>query len=477
VTAIALSPVERIHRFIDELRARGVPISMVERVDAMRAAQIAELDKPQGLRTALCCALIKAAEHLGVLHEVFDLYFEPSAPPPGAVERRVGDGAPAGDDPGEPTPRAGLDLERAVRAVLRDGSDALARQVAEQGVAEFSRFAAGRPMGGVMYERWTLDGLRLDELAARRLAEIAAPFAAPAALNAPDQRLRLELQRAEVAYRAARLRAQVRKVIREALVADRGADAVAKSLRQPLTTDIDISTASQEQLLEIQRVMEPIQRKLATTMLRKRRSRTDLVDVRATLRASMATGGVPVRVLHRTPRPTKPQLYVLADVSGSVATFASFTVTLISAMSQLFSRLRSFAFLQDAAEVTDIFKHVRDPQQALATIRDFVAANELGSYTDYGRALRQFHHAVGHQLERRSTVLIFGDARGNYLPPEEATLAKIAKRAGAVYWLNPEPDSLWDSGDSAMRAYEPLCTEAVTCRTLSDLRQFIERLG
>ena len=91
--------------------------------------------------------------------------------------------------------------------------------------------------------------------------------------------------------------------------------------------------------------MIPIQHKLATTVMRKRRSRTDLIDVRATLRASMATGGVPVQVVHRKPRPTKPHLYVLADMSGSVANFAAFTVTLVSAMSQLFSRLRTFAFI------------------------------------------------------------------------------------------------------------------------------------
>ena len=80
-------------------------------------------------------------------------------------------------------------------------------------------------------------------------------------------------------------------------------------------------------------------------------------------------------------------------------------------------------------------------------------------------------------MERRATVLIFGDARGNYLPAEEATLAKIARRAGSVYWLNPEPRALWNTGDSMMRAYEPHCAAAVTCQTLNDLRGFIERLG
>jgi uncharacterized protein with von Willebrand factor type A (vWA) domain len=464
VTSTAISPVERIHRFTDELRARGVPVSMVERLDGMRAAQVAELDRADGLRTALRTTLIKSADHLAVFEEVFDLYFEP-----GASHRA----APAG--PADAKPR--LDLEHAVRSVLRDGSEELARQVAEQAVEEYVQFEPGRPVAGVFYERSALAGLQLDELVMQMLGETAAATGGSGGLGDPGQQLRLEVQRTQTTIRAELLRGQVRKAIRELLVADRGADAVAKTLRQPLPADVDISRASREQLAEILRVLTPIQHKLATTVMRKRRSRADLVDVRATLRASMATGGVPVKVVHRKPRPTKPHLYVLADVSGSVATFAGFTVTLVSAMSQLFSRLRTFAFIENAAEVTDALRQVRGPGHAIAAMRDYVAAGELGSHTDYGRALRQFYATVGPELEHRATVLIFGDARGNYLPAEEATLAKIARRAGSVYWLNPEPRALWNTGDSVMRAYEQHCAAAVTCRTLNDLRGFIEQLG
>jgi hypothetical protein len=73
-------------------------------------------------------------------------------------------------------------------------------------------------------------------------------------------------------------------------------------------------------------------------------------------------------------------------------------------------------------------------------------------------------------------VLIFGDARGNYRPAEEATLARIARAAGAVYWLNPERSNYWGTGDSLMKVYAPHCTEAISCRTLGDLRRFVETL-
>ena len=467
MTSTAISPLERIHRFTDELRARGVPVSMVERLDAMRAARIAELDRSDGLRTALRATLVKSGDHLAVFEEVFDLYFEPGA-------GRVSGAA-------EDRPR--LDLEHAVRSVLRDGSEELTRQVAQQAVEDYVQFEPGRPVAGVFYELDALAGLRLDELVAQQLAEAAEAIGGSGGsggsggFDDPGRHLRFELLRTQTSTRAELLRGQVRKAIRELLVADRGADAVAKTLRQPLTADIDISRAGRAQLAELQRVMIPIERKLATTVMRKRRSRTDLIDVRATLRASMATGGVPVKVVHRKPRPTKPHLYVLADMSGSVANFAAFTVSLVAAMSQLFSRLRTFAFISNAAEVTDVFRQVRGPEQAIATMRDYVAAGELGDSTDYGRALRQFHAAVGQELEHRATVLIFGDARGNFRPAEEATLAKIARRAGSVYWLNPERRAQWDTGDSMMSAYVPHCTAAVTCQTLNDLRGFIERLG
>ena len=467
MTSTAISPLERIHRFTDELRSRGVPVSMVERLDAMRAVRIAELDRSDGLRTALRATLVKSGDHLAVFEEVFDLYFDP------AGARRAARAGPSGARPR-------LDLEHAVRSVLRDGSEELARQVAEQAVEDFVQFEPGRPVAGVFYELAALAGLRLDELVAQQLAEAAADIGGAGGyggLDDPGQHLRFELRRTQTTTRAELLQGQVRKAIRELLVADRGADAVAKTLRQPLIADTDLLRANRAQLAEIQRVLIPIQHKLATTVMRKRRSRTDLIDVRATLRASMATGGVPVRVVHRRPRPTKPHLYVLADMSGSVANFAAFTVSLVAAMSQLFSRLRTFAFIDSAVDVTDAFRQVRGPEQAIATMRDYVAAGELGDSTDYGRALRQFHAAVGQELEHRATVLIFGDARGNFRPAEEATLAKIARRAGSVYWLNPERRAQWNTGDSLMGVYEPHCTAAVTCQTLNDLRGFIEQLG
>src|ERR1700761_2816057 len=141
MTAVGAPLLNRTHRFIDELRDRGVPISMVERIDAMRAVGITELGTDTGLRTVLQATLIKTAENLGVFDEVFDLYFRASNP----------GGVVAADETGAHVARTRRDKEHAVRAVPGAGGAVLAGEVAEKAVTELGRLKPGRPVAGVMY--------------------------------------------------------------------------------------------------------------------------------------------------------------------------------------------------------------------------------------------------------------------------------------------------------------------------------------
>ena len=429
---------DRLNSFIDALRTRGLPVSLSERIDAMRAVETVSLTSG-GLYTALSATLVKNGEHLTTFDEIFGLYFRTPASTPGS---------PSDDESSDEPP-----LDDLVRSVLTDGSAVLARLLAEQAVARFAGFERGRATAGLWYERNAAKGIRLDELAAE----------APGPADAVAQRSQL-------------IREQIRAVILEQLIGDRGVDAVAKTVGTPLLSDLVIARADPEQLREIRRALKVLQRKLATTLMRKRRHRRGPLDVGRTLHASMSTGGVPMRVIHRRPNPTKPDLYVLADMSGSVAPFAAFTVSLVSGMSEQFSRFRCFAFIENTVEVTDIFRELDDPGDALRAVNRLESLNAARARTDYGHSLRQFAELIRPQLGRRSSVLIFGDGRGNYRPGGEQYLAEIAQRAGSVHWLNPEPRNLWGGGDSRMSSYEKLCTDAMPCRTLGDLRAFVETL-
>jgi hypothetical protein len=191
----------------------------------------------------------------------------------------------------------------------------------------------------------------------------------------------------------------------------------------------------------------------------------------------MSTGGVPVTPVFRRPHPAKPQLVVLADISGSVSTFATFTLQLIHALRSEFTSIRSFAFVDTIQEVTDLIDEAADPTEIAQVLNEAGAGVGFNGRSDYGNALAGFAERWAPQLTRRTTVLVLGDARGNDLDPRTEALATVRRAAGAVHWLNPEPRDSWNTGDSDIGRYAAHCDTVVECRTLRDLRAFTERLA
>jgi hypothetical protein len=195
------------------------------------------------------------------------------------------------------------------------------------------------------------------------------------------------------------------------------------------------------------------------------------------MRDSLSTGGVPIDVRYHGPRPAKPQLVVLADISGSVAAFAAFTLQLTYAMRGQFSRVRCFVFVDGLDEVTSLLERARSLLDVTSEINQLGLGVWLDGRSDYGNAIETFWQTYGAALRTRTTVLILGDARSNYHSPRAEALGKIAGRAGQVFWLNPEPSTAWDSGDSVIGQYARHCDEVVECRNLRQLRAFVERLA
>ena len=262
--------------------------------------------------------------------------------------------------------------------------------------------------------------------------------------------------------------------IRERLVQDRGAEAMAESLRETLPQDVDVMHANREEMERLERALRPLSRKLAVRLARRRRHRhRGPIDLRHTVRSSLSTGGVPIDLRFRPPRPAKPEIVVIADVSGSVASFARFTLHLVHAISSQFSQVRSFVFVDGLDEVTHLFAETDDPARAVERIAAEANVVAADGHSDYGRALGVFAADYAHQLTRRTTVLVLGDARNNYHPAQAHVLEEIRSRVKALYWLNPEPRAYWDSGDSILGLYAAHCDDVVECRTLRQLESFV----
>jgi len=235
--------------------------------------------------------------------------------------------------------------------------------------------------------------------------------------------------------------------------------------------------ASREELVSLRKAIYPLTRKLAVRLARKRRhGRKGPLDFRNTVRHSLSYGGVPADPKFRYPRPAKPEIFVVADISGSVAAFARFTLQLVYAISGQFSRVRSFVFIDGIDEVTRFFEGVEDIGVAIHRVNTEADVVWVDGHSDYGHAFEVFWDRYGREVGPKTTVIILGDARNNYHASQSWVIGEMHKKARHVYWLNPEPKAYWDTGDSIVGEYAAHTDGAYECRNLRQLEKFVDVL-
>ena len=467
---IPRAPESTLTALVDELRTIGVGVSVGEHLDAARALASVPLADSEVVRSTLQCALVKRAEHLDAFNLLFDLHF-------------------AGTGSAEPGPLTGLsadELAAALRAAIEAGDPVQLRQLAEEYVRRYAALEPGAPVAGVFAmiaasDAANLGAIRDSLLAAGEGAGDAdsgggAGGTGGGGWQSGGGAIRDRLDRAAADRAVDRFRAELQAAIRRALVTDRGARAVSKTMRVRLAEDVDIATASaaeQEALLSsIGPLAHRLSKILAQQEFRKRR-----LSVRRTLHLAMGTGGVPFRIGTEQAPPPKPEIVVLCDVSGSVATFSRFTLNLLIALDSRLSRLRAFSFVDGLSEITELVSDARSAGRQLSQAEAARGAVRWNGSSDYGHVLRDFARDYSRQFSRRTVVLVVGDARTNYLDPATSALAEVAGRVGKLYWLNPEPQRYWNQGDSVIARYAPLCDQVRECSTLRQIASFVQSLA
>jgi hypothetical protein len=482
-SGIALT--ELLSGFIVELRTAGLPVSLTENLDAMAAIQHIPLDDRDAFKYALGATLVKNAAHWRVFETVFEVYFSLRGREyaltdeqaqaladleelMGEQEAQEGDQRGAGGTGDQMTPE---ELAEMLFKALAQGNEAMMKALARQAVRRYAGMEPGRPVGGTYYLYRTLRNLDLDGVLDRLMQQ--------AREQAPDQLTPLEerLERDEYEARIDQLRKEIEAEIRRRLVADRGVEAMARTLRKPLPEDVDFMHASREEMASLRKAIYPLTRKLAVRLARKRRhGRKGPLDFRATVRHSLSTGGVPIEPRFRYPRPSKPEIFVVADISGSVAAFARFTLHLVYAISNQFSKVRAFVFIDGIDEVTRLFEGTEDIAQAVHRVNTEADVIWVDGHSDYGHAFEVFWQRYGKDVGPKTTLLLLGDARNNYHATQSWVVKEMQHRARHVYWLNPEPRSYWDTGDSIIGEYATHCDGVFECRNLRQLERFVDHL-
>jgi len=469
--------------FVTELRNAGLPVSLSENIDAAEAVRHVPLDDRNAFKYALAATLVKNNSHWRTFETLFEVYFslrgkeymldgDEDGDPLGDLdldEGQEGEGDGSGQGGGEGLTPEEL-AELLYQALLR-GDDTLMRAIARQAVKRYAGMEPGRPVGGTYYLYRTLRNLDLDGILDRLMQQSRED--APDGLTPFEERLEQD----EFEARIEKLRKEIEAEIRRRLVADRGAEAMAKTLRKPLPEDVDFMHASREEMTALRRAIYPLTRKLAVRLARKRRhKRKGPLDFRSTVRHSLSYGGVPAEPKFKHPRPAKPEIFVIADISGSVAAFARFTLHLVYAISNQFSRVRSFVFIDGLDEVTEFFEGVDDITEAIHRVNTEADVVWVDGHSDYGHALEVFWENYGKEVGPKTTVMILGDARNNYHASQSWIAKEIQHRARKLFWLNPEPRAYWNTGDSIVGDYGAYCDGTFEVRNLRQLERFVDNL-
>ncbi|MGH3304963.1 MAG: VWA domain-containing protein [Streptosporangiaceae bacterium] len=434
---------------VSRLRAGGVPVSTSEVLDAVSSLVHIELTSRSKVLAALRATLVKDVTHEVLFRRSFEAIF-PRYRPDAASARAAASSDAANTDEEEL-------LESVVRALRSDDQETIDATL-DEAINRFAGNDDGRSAGH--HTKRVLRRMNVPDLYRRYLEADREESRFDRGLHAAEARAAMDqLSRRLTDLFAGRLR--------------EGDGVYAQQLED--LQDRPLLRAGPDELAAMRMAMRPLARHLAAKLGAQRRRGGSGLDMRRTIRSSMGTGGVPVKPVLRRRRPTKPDLVVLCDVSGSTAEFAPFTLTLLHALHEEFRRVRSFVFIDGIVEITELLEAtpgVLDPRHLLAK-RGLVAKD---GRSDYARALTTFLATWGDAVSAKTTVIVAGDARSHDREPATSVMAELQHRARRLYWLNPEPHAEWDTLDSLASEYATHCTDAFEVSTIRQLTAAVTKI-
>ena len=252
--------------FCEELRREGVAVGTSEILDAFAALETVPWGREDDFREALAATVAKSQEDRRIFELLFDRFFFRAAESE-ALGRGIGEGRryEGGD-------RLELDeLREAVRQAIAEGRDGEMRDLARLAISAFGRRGEGSGVIGVDVQRIRRT---LGLQAQGRGPEGDEPALDRDQINRFERHLRRELERALI-ERTEKL----------------------PSSRPLAELDRALPTSPAQDLAAVHRAVAQLKRRLATLGHERRgRRRGAAVDMRRTMRASLETGGVPLRL-------------------------------------------------------------------------------------------------------------------------------------------------------------------------------------
>jgi uncharacterized protein with von Willebrand factor type A (vWA) domain len=490
-------------QFIGALRNADIRISTAETLDALSTVELVGYSDRRLLKDSLALVLPKTLDEKAAFDTCFDQFFSfgdrsSFAPPPNAANDAAPSGDSAGGQAGNGQAGAGGDPQDQRTGNARPG--ALAQQNATRATEEHAEAApalgsgamsapqsalgqllvrgnqmeitiaintAGRQVNVHEIEVFTQKGVYtrriMDAMGHAELQQEIAQLADSAAI--PDRRRAVDLT-----HRRDWLRERVRDYVEHQFLLH--ADVTGRRLREDLLRDVRLSALEQRHHRMLQDLVLRMARRLVSEHSRRRKVfRRGQLHVPRTLRRNMKYDDAVFDLQWKSVKVDRPKVFAVCDVSGSVAAYARFMLMFLYSLEEVLPKVRSFAFSSDLGEVSELFaRHPVDDSIAIA-LKQYG-----GGSTDYGQALADFRRLCLDEIDNRATLIVLGDARNNYGDARTDVLKELYDRSKRVIWLNPEPRTMWNTGDSEMRHYAPYCHQVEECSTLAHLERIVGRL-
>jgi len=234
-----------------------------------------------------------------------------------------------------------------------------------------------------------------------------------------------------------------------------------------------------DELARLYRLMSRLE--LATPVRRTRRYRRGRhgrhIDMRRTLRASLRTGGDPVRLARRRRRIARRRLVLLCDISGSMEPYARAYLQFLASAAGSGPKAEAFVFATRLTRLTRALAS-RHPERAIQ--RAAATAPDWSSGTRIGHALKTFNDRHGRRgLARGAVIVILSDGweRGDpsLVGREMERLARLAHR---IVWVNPRVSaSAFSVQAGGMVAALPHCDALVSGHSYAALGEVADAIG
>jgi uncharacterized protein with von Willebrand factor type A (vWA) domain len=446
--------------FLKALRGADVPVSVADTLDALEVARLVGWENRDLLKTSLSFALAKSEEEKQAYSDTFDDFFRAdSFRNRDDDERDSRDRSAGGEDGDSPLAQMLLDDDQA-------GLSLSMEQAAAAIGVENIRFFTQRGL----YVQRIMNEMGLQDLDSQ-IAELGRdgmggmPGSGGEGMGGGGQETRQQLQEGR-AY----LFEQVRDFVEQQLQLH--GQATSKQLKEDRLRRSKLGNLDKRDQEEMRKIVDKIAKRLVALYARKRKIKDrGHLDVRQTMRKNYANDGILFNLEWKMRKLDKPKVMVICDVSGSVASVARFLLQFLYALHDVLSGVRSFAFSGKLIETSDFFeRHLVD--EAVDKVMNAVGYMS----TDYGQSLSDFREGWLDDVDKRTTMLILGDARSNYSDPRADIMKELYERSKRVIFLNPEPPPLWGTGDSETRRYRPYCHVMKECSTLNHLERLVEDL-